>query len=452
MGHGVTRAAVIAAAAISLSDCLQDMGNLAEGGFVSKLATPRATDVAAPADAPKKAAFAGTNTDYDHKLSADSTVIQSLAARRSVLPGGSAYDQVASAVLAANARAAESELRSARLRAEAASKNWLPTLGPQISLTSLSEVVANIVIDQVIFDNGRKKGERAFAKADVEVAAVTLAQDTNDRAATGLDLYLSAAEAREKAALDQVTLKDMAHFEYIMSERVRGGVSDMSDLNIIRQKLGEIRAALAANQEAAGTAIAELNAMAIRPLDNVRGLPPLPVTAATAQPLPVALAEAEKTRSIAAATIDRAGQLPGVSIGGTVGEGSNVALKAGGAQIGFGTGARLRAIEEAKVAAGRQVAQANEDANRALRKLETQIAAKDRQVAEARGLTAQAKANLDLFQEQYAAGQRQVMDVVGVYETFAARQQAEVTLKYDTRRLRLEMARLLGVLADGDQI
>ena len=41
------------------------------------------------------------------------------------------------------------------------------------------------------------------------------------------------------------------------------------------------------------------------------------------------------------------------------------------------------------------------------------------------------------------------MDVVGVYETFARQQEAEVTLKYEAIRLRVAMAELLGVLADG---
>ena len=104
------------------------------------------------------------------------------------------------------------------------------------------------------------------------------------------------------------------------------------------------------------------------------------------------------------------------------------------------------------MAAGRRVSQANEDANRALRKLEGQIAAKSRQAREARALTDQAQNNLDLFQAQYDAGQRQVMDVVGVYEVFSRQQQEEITLKYDVVRLQLDMARLLGVLADGDAI
>ncbi|WP_299292704.1 TolC family protein [uncultured Tateyamaria sp.] len=450
MGQGGIKVAAMFAAVSLTAGCLGETGGVP---FVSKLSGGADAQVQpAGANGTKVAALAQTPTANDETLNAESVVITGLLARRSVLPAGSAYDRVSTAVLAANARAAETELRAARLRAQAASKNWLPTIGPRISLNSLGDIITQIVVDQVIFDNGRKKGERAFAKADVEVAAVTLAEDTNDRVATGLGLYLSAAEAREVGALHRTTLREMEHFEYIMSERVRGGVSDMSDLHVIRQKLSEIRASIAASEETSATAIAELNAMAAQPLDDVRGLETLAISAQAAQPLTVTRADAEKERSIAQAQIDRASQLPGINAQATVGENSGAGLTVGGANFGLGTAARLKSIEAAKEAAGRQVAQANEDANRTLRRLEGDVTATGRQAGEARGLTAQAKANLDLFQEQYEAGRRQVMDVVGVYETFAQRQNAEVALKYEALRLQVELARVQGVLADGDQI
>ncbi len=448
MGHSFVQAAAVSAAIFGLSGCLADTKT---GSFVSRLKTPDAA-LSAQDAGPKTTAYASTDTGYDNKLNAESTVINGLVARQSALPNGSAYDQVTSAVLAANSRSAESELRAARLRAESASKNWLPTVGPSISLTSLSDVVVNLVVDQVLFDNGRKKGEREFAIADVEVAAVVLAEDTNDRAATGLELYLAAAEGREQAALDEKTLEAMSHFEYIMSERVRGGVSDRSDLNILRQQLAEIRASHAAAQEATRSAIAELNAMSVQPLQNVRGLTSLNISTDSAQPLAVTRAEAEKTREVAAAKVDRASQLPGASLSGTVGENSTFGVNVNGAQWGLGTGAQLKAIEIAKESAGRRVIQATEDSNRDLRRLESQIAATSRQAAEAAELTVQARNNLELFEAQYKGGQRQVIDVVSVYETFARAQEAEVALKYEAALLRVELARILGILADGDLI
>ena len=446
MGQGVYKSAAVFVAVSLQAGCMGSMGDVP---FVSRMNSGAGAEVSAPGSS---AALLQTPTKNDETLNSESTVIQGLLARQSVLPSGSAYDQVTTAVLAANARAAETELRAARLRAEAASKNWLPTIGPRISLSSLGDIITQIVVDQVIFDNGRKKGERAFAKADVEVAAVALAEDTNDRVATGLGLYLNAAEGRETANLHAATLREMEHFEYIMSERVRGGVSDMSDLNVIRQKTAEIRASIAASREATQTALAELNAMSIAPQDNVRGLETLSISATAAQPLVVTRAHAEKERTIAQARIDRANQLPGISAQATIGENSGAGITAGGTNVGFGTAASLRAIEAAKEAAGRVVAQADEDANRTLGRLQGQVAAKARQAQEARGLTTQAKANLDLFRAQYEAGRRPVMDVVGVYETFAARQTSEITLKYDALRLQVELARVQGVLADGDQI
>ncbi len=437
MGQGVKGAGAVCVLTCALSGCLSDAGG--GGGIVSMLNTGDKTAVGKPTHA--------------QQVNQDSQIIQGLMARRSALPSGSTFDEVATSVLAAYARPAEAELKAARLRSEAASKNWLPKIGPDISLTSLGSLVASLVVDQVLFDHGRLKGEREFAIADVEVAAVGLAQDTNERVAVGLGLYTDAVEAREKAALAQTALQDMGHFHWIMQERVKGGVSNITDLNVLTQKLNEIKADARANTERAHTAVAELNAMSIQPLDDLRGVTRFEVSTTSAQPLGVVLAEAEKMRSVAAAKVERATTLPGLSATARVGGGSGVGVSTGNdTLLGLGTGASLKAIEAAKEAAGRRVSQATEDANRQLRKLEAEIAAKGRQADEAARLTINAKQNLDLFQEQFDAGQRQVLDVVNVYEVYARQQQAEVTLKYETVRLRLQMAEILGVLADGDQI
>ena len=440
MGHKIKRAGGICATALALSGCMSDIGAVfAPADLVSRFKSPDASQALKPT--------------YAEKVTADSPIIQGLALRSSVLPSGGVAETVASAVLAANSRTAEAELRAATLRSEAASKNWLPKIGPQVSLTSLGSLAANLVVDQVLFDNGRRKGEREFAVADVEVAAVSLAQDTNKRVATALKLYTAAAEARENASLGQVTLKDMTHFEWVMQERVKGGVSDMSDLTILRQKLSEIRASHEAAVEREATSLSELNAMSIKPLTDLRGVPGIPVNGFAGEPLVVIRAEAEKTRTIAKAKVERGAQLPGLSAGGTIGEGSNLGLRVKSDQLlGFGTKASLEAIALAEETATRNVRQSVEDSSRDLRRLEKQIIAKTRQANEAATLAAQAKRNLDIFQEQYDAGQRQVMDVVGVYETYARQQQSQVVLKYDVVRLRIEMAQIQGVLADGSVI
>ncbi|MCU0800435.1 MAG: TolC family protein, partial [Rhodobacteraceae bacterium] len=104
-----------------------------------------------------------------------SVLIEGLRTRQSVIAGDGPFQTVTDAVITASAGAAVAELRVARLKAEAKATNWLPSIGPSVDLTSLGAVVASMVLEQTIFDNGRNKAERAFAAADVEVAAVTLA-------------------------------------------------------------------------------------------------------------------------------------------------------------------------------------------------------------------------------------------------------------------------------------
>lgn len=383
---------------------------------------------------------------------AQSVVINALKARRSVLPEDGPFRAVATPVLAANSRAAESELRSARLRAEAQSKNWLPTLGPNVSLTSLSDAVASIVLDAVIYSGGRKKAEREFAKADVEVAAVNMAIDTNARVHTAMMLYLRGQEAQETAQMLAAALEDMKQFEWIMTERVNGGISDRSDLSVIRHKLARMQADYTTEIETAKSAVSELEAMSVKKLGDVRGVSRFEVPKDAVRPLEVLLAEAEKSRAVANAKIDRAGFLPTVRASADSSGGGVTGAIAPENPIGLGMGASLEAIKATEEAAGRRVAQAREEAGRNLAKLEAQADALARQAGEAEALKTQARANLDLFQQQYDAGQRQVMDVVGVYESYAAQARTAIERKYAVSRAQLDRAELLGVLVDGSEI
>ncbi len=383
-----------------------------------------------------------------------SGVISQLSDRRSLLPAGGTYDKIAKAVLSSNLAPAEAELRAAKLRAEAQSKNWLPTIGPSLSLTSLGDFVASLVIEQVLFDNGRKKAEREFSVADVEVAAVLLSQDTNERVYDALDLYLSAEEGRDIATQANIALKDMEKFRWIMEQRVAGGVSDLSDLSILNHKISEIKSDRRLGEEKAATAMAELEAMGAENSKALSGLSAVSVDPEITRDLSVLKAHAEKDRDIARAKIERASNLPGLKATATgIGGSSDIdaALQTTGI-FDLGTGARLKAVDATKEAASRKVDLAHESADRRLSTLEKTYVAAKRATGEAENLTRQAKQNLDVFQSQYEAGQRQIMDVVGVYETYARQKRSQIGHKYDAARAQLKMARDMGLLADGAEI
>ena len=390
--------------------------------------------------------------DAEMENGGQSEIIQNLLNGRSVLDNGP-FAQVANAVLAANSRAAEADLRAAKLRAEARANNWLPSIGPNVSLTSLGAVVSTMVIEQVLFDNGRKKAERDYAAADVEVAAVTLAQDTHKRVLAGLELYISAQEASARANVNAAAMERMEHYAYVMSERVKGGVSSRVDAQIVTQKLNQMQADMASDQETAAGALSELSAMTATPITGVSGISTLNDGNIDRTPLTVMKAQAESTRMIAEATAARAGFLPSLTAGGTLGNGGGIGLSVGSDNgLSLGTGAALGAIEEQKAAAAARVGQVQEDANRALRALEGELASLQRQETQAQSLATQASANFDIYSEQQKAGQRAVPDVVGIFETKVRAEREAVGIKYEIARVMLKIAALNGTLVNGEQI
>jgi adhesin transport system outer membrane protein len=427
------------AAVVILSGCMKDMGQ----GAVSRFAGP--ADTSAPAVSEETV----TRTARPDPATA-SPIIHALGLRGSVVETGTPYARIAEAVIASDSRVAEAELLVAQLRADASKYNWLPSIGPRISLNSLGDFVADLLINQVLFDNGRKQAERDLARAHVELAAVKLVEDGNRRVDDGLKLYIRAEENRELSAHLDLALKDMTQFEWIMNERVRGGVSNMSDLNVLRQKLAAIRARQTEARETTRTALAELDTMSATPLADVRGLGGLRDTSG-GEALGVLRAWAERDIAMAEARIARASHLPSLVASGSVGQGGSQ----GGLQIGsdtlfsVGTVSDLKALEASTESASRRVDQARETAERAIRSQASQFAAYTRQAQEADLLTRQAKQNLDIFQRQYDGGQRQVMDVVGVYETYASATETAIGLKYKAARAELELARLRGALAEG---
>ena len=409
---------------------------------------------AAPADAAPAEVARQSGSFAQDPGAGQSAIIADLLSRRSLLEPGSAYDAVAGAALDASARASEADLTAARLRAEAASKNWLPTLGPSVSLTGLGDVVAQILVEQVLFDNGRRKAEREFAAADVEVAAVTLSKDMNARVETALSLYLTALRGAEKAALYRIALERMEDFARIVEGRVQGGVSDRSDLRVVRGKIADLRSARRAAEESRSAALDELQAMTGRDFDARPASLELPDPPAGATALDVLLAEATARRSLAEAKAARAGLLPGLTAQGKLTDsGTSGGLTLDLAQpFGFGTGAALKALEVARDAADRRVAEAREEARRSLGRQARRLASFRRQAAEAERLAAEAQTTFELFRAQFKAGQRSVMEVVSVYEKLVERHEARIGANYEIVLTQLAMARDLGLLADGEKI
>ena len=87
-----------------------------------------------------------------------------------------------------------------------------------------------------------------------------------------------------------------------------------------------------------------------------------------------------------------------------------------------------------------------------MRRLEQNLISLKRQQKQGEGLLASANENLSLFDRQYRAGQRPVMDVVNVYETKVSTEREQIGLRYQISLVELQIAHLMGALVDGEDI
>jgi len=385
---------------------------------------------------------------------ARSSLIRDLQSRNSVLPQGGPFAVIAEEVLAASKGAAAAELRVAQLKAEAKSKNWLPQIGPTVSLSSLSGLVASLTLTQPLLDNNRRKAERDFAAADVEVAAVGLAQAMNQRVFEGLTYYVQAQRAHAQAAVSRRAADRLLQFQDLMMARVEGGLSDMSEQSTIAQRLAEVQSQLASDAQTANTAEAQLAALTGRPVRDMRGIDTLRDMRQGPPALTVLRRQGEGARVLAQVQLSRADMLPGLTASADVSDKANTAgLRLTGLGIlNPGAGETMQALEETKTVVARQNAEAAETAQRRLVALSGEMAALNARAAQGAEVLARTEGNLDLFTEQYKLGRRSLLDLVTQYDAFAQAQREHTALRFDAALRSLEIARDLGLLVDGERL
>lgn len=432
-------------ACLTLAGCMSDLPTAKELMAKFPRPEPRAESAERPKLFQRKPA---------ENSEASSEIIADLQSRLSILDETSTYGQIAQAALATSASSAEAELRSAKLRAEAANKNWLPTIGPSVSLTTLGETLASLLVEQVVFDNGKRKAERAFAAADVEVAAVSLSEDMNDRVFTAVSLYVSALRGQAKAQEGEKALGRMRALQRVVDGRVRGGVSNKGDLRTVDGKVLDLRNGVQNASESATIALSELRSLTQsdfpgKPIGTLKISRP-----ETVDPLAVVRARAEGKRNVAQAKAERATKLPSIKATATANSnGITGGLNAGSDQgFGFGTAAQLKAIQSTQEAAERQVEETSQKSERAIARLEHQISSLQRQEKDASDLADEGHKTFRLFESQFKAGQRSVIEVVNAYEKSIQRRMEHLDAKYDVMIAQLELARDLGILAHGGDI
>lgn len=382
-----------------------------------------------------------------------SPLVADLSARRSILPPDGVFARIATATHAAAPQVEAAELGLARLKAEAASRNGWPTITPSLSLDGIAGLAARLVVDQPLFDHGRRDAQRDRAAAELDLAAVTLSARQNQRAFDALSRYLDAERARAQAEVAQQAVARLTEFHRIVTARIKGGLSDRSEEQIIAQTITEMQATLAADRQARMQALADLRLQTGSNMaETLSGLDPLPPPS-DADPLSVLRQQADGARHLAEARITRANALPGLSATATATEDAvTPGLALGGVTLGLGSPATLAAAAATPDLVARQTDEARRAADRSRQETEGRIATLRTRQAQGAEVLRQTRANLDLYAEQYRLGRRSLTDLTAQTAAAARLERDQASLAYDIARLELEIARDAGLLLDGARL
>jgi outer membrane protein, adhesin transport system len=231
-------------------------------------------------------------------------------------------------------------------------------------------------------------------------------------------------------------------------------VSDRTEAQVIRQKLTEMQSTLSSDRAAAEAAMASLNAMVPQPLNGLRGLQEVGLDTGS-EPLTVVMERGLGARGIAEADMARAGLLPGLAARGAVNEDGDVS---GGVRLGTtglisaGLGSNLQALGAAEEVADRRIAEAADEANRAILSLQNEINMLQVRLQDGGEVVRQTEANLVLFTEQYEVGRRSLLELVNQYDSFARLERDHASLEYEIALRQLQIAKARGQLVDGSRL
>ncbi|ANT59981.1 hypothetical protein AYJ57_06135 [Salipiger sp. CCB-MM3] len=402
----------------------------------------------APASQPYTASVAAAAPALGLRAQPDGAdLMTQLAQRPSALVPGTPYAAVAAAVLQGSAFGAEAELRLAPLRGETEELSWLPELARGASLGALRDMSARIIARPERFDTSRKLAERDLAQAQIETAALALAEEANVHVHEALGQHLAGEEARARAALYKASYRDLAGLDWPISQAVASGELMSSELAQLRAEVADVRRGLAQAREAEADARRELVAMADGRLGGVAGAGALREMVG-AVPLPLMQAQAARAEQEARQRLGTHAHMEGLQLRRSAEELDALEEAAGyageGAEAGD-WGAPSLQVQWPERAAGSEA--------------EMQIGGlardRDRLRSEAAAAAAQASAAAEvaaLALRDYRAGRGHAAQLLGPLERALDAQEAEITSRFALARTELDLAFLQGTLVAGSDL
>lgn len=346
----------------------------------------------------------------------------------------------------------------------------LPNLVPSARLNSTAGTQSNLTDDdqtsevrlalqQNLIDFGKHASRTDQASSEIELARVEHWQERNQAVHDALVHFVEVLRYRKLLALSENYVSKHRTLESQITDRLRGGVSERSELALIKIRMQELILQKDTDNrvlDATLTQLKDLTKLDERHLSTLwEGTPDNISVALDTNIIAPAVLLAEQNITLAQSQRQetKSSILPNVMLEAYV-ENDDVDTTRGVGLIlvsnsfaGFAYRANLKTADAKMNNARTALAKANRDFERELSRLSL---AHENLLARERALSnqkQQLQASVDLFFDQFSSGVKPILDAIRVYESAldAARQQVSVAAEVQLNRL--QVANLLGVIA-----
>lgn len=369
------------------------------------------------------------------------------------------YLKIASAVHGSRGYAEEALMRSNEHKLAAHKYSLLPQVTPTASVDHDGEPIAELRVEQVLYDSGRYKATRQALLGDQAKTEADLALQRNARIAEAILTYIDFHYARDASAASGQTAELFERFGRQARLRIEDGLGDVSEKDLFELKLLEAQADQQNFDQQAQT-----NQRKLRRLANI-DMPdekPQRFAGDFAHELApsVRKAAAEKDHAAAGVALEKAQWLPTVALGGSIGvdrHGFETDTAEGRVSVSvskplsWGMGSSLKSSQSELEATRLRYDETVRDVTDRLAVLQLEIDHASNKIERLAKVAQASETRLGRFEDQFLTGAASLVEAVGLVETYKKSKMNLVEAHYDILRAELEMAKIAGALHTGNQ-
>lgn len=382
-------------------------------------------------------------------LSGATSVAQTVAPneRSVIVPQSIARASVLAAQQSPSARAAAAEQAAAQALRDGARFAWYPTATAQIKSGSAASRGVTTVIDQPVYDFGKRSSDRDALDARLRAAGKSVVVSQSD--AAGRAARVVVALARVQAQLDVAKDSVAAHERLLgfISQRAQGGVSTAADVSLAKSRTAAAQSTVLELTENLALAQQQYQILtrqrAPTLMTDFIGMPSIAWQGQTLLDRiftnsPILTRQRLESQAVSAdARSQRAGLYPTVSLRAERDSSSNVTKGYYGGfnlswqgDVALSARDRVRATEERARAAELQIDQTRQSLSEAATSAELAVQGGNRRLSLSLEQVRIADETLESFQAQFNIGRRTWTEVMNALSEVAASRQKVVEARF----------------------